>query len=196
MSEQTSQPSDIPSLDQIEQRVESLVSCERPRYQRLWAYYRNPMRVIGSAAGSQDRPYRQAQEWGLPYRITGARAASAIGSIDNDIDAAARKEVVIENDIGWRIETIVDYLFGKPLVLRSAAPDPARREAIGELLRHILAANGGILFLQQLALLGSVYGFVDVLVKFDADAAGAFEAATCGTQDLGQPPAASSRDRV
>ena len=29
----------------------------------------------------------------------------------------ARKEVVIENDIGWRIEAMVDYLFGKALVI-------------------------------------------------------------------------------
>ncbi len=193
MSDQQAGTSHFPTVDEIEERVESLVSCGRPRYQRLWAYYRNPMRVIGSAAGAQDRPYRQAQEWGLPYRITGARAGAAITPVDNDFHAAARKEVVIENDIGWRIETIVDYLFGKPLVLRSAAVDPARREVIGELLRQILAASGGILFLQQLALLGSVYGFVDVLVKFDADAASAFEPVTCGTQDLGQPPATPSK---
>src|SRR5213076_3308815 len=106
-----------------------------------------------------DRPYRQAQEWGLPFRITGVHAGTDIGCSDA-LGGVARKEVVIENDIGWRIETMVDYLFGKPLVVESAAEDPDRRGLIGELLRLILAQSGGILFLQQIALLGSVYGFV------------------------------------
>ena len=39
--------------------------------------------------------------------------------------------------------------FGKPLVIHSAAADPQRRELIGELLREIIAANGGILLLHD-----------------------------------------------
>src|SRR2546429_196434 len=77
--------------------------------------------------------------------------------VGEQVDGVARKEVVIENDIGWRIETMVDYLFGKPLVISSAAPDEKRREIIGALARAIVARNGGILFLQQLALMGAVY---------------------------------------
>ncbi|HEV8292481.1 MAG TPA: phage portal protein, partial [Tepidisphaeraceae bacterium] len=95
-------------------------------------------------------------------------------------------------------ETMVDYLFGKPIVIRSAAPDKKRRELLGALARAIVARNGGILFLQQLALMGAVYGFVDVLVKVEQcagevgkqmPAEGTLEAGACGTQDLGQPPA-------
>src|SRR3954469_7246470 len=153
----TTENTDI-TPDQIAQRVDQLLEVERPRYRRLWMYCRNPMRVIGVASeNSSDRPYRQAQEWGLPQRITGQSACGG--------GAIARKEVVIENDIGWRIEAMVDYLFGKPLVIESSAPDPDRRVLIGDLLRQILAHNGGILLLQQMALLGAVYGFVDVLVK-------------------------------
>src|SRR5690348_7878538 len=89
--------------DQIAERLDRLIEVERPRYRRLWMYCRNPMRVVGvTSENSSDRPYRQAQEWGLPQRITGGCGAGA-----GDI---ARKEVVIENDIGWRIETMVDYL--------------------------------------------------------------------------------------
>jgi hypothetical protein len=66
--------------------------------------------------------------------------------------------------------------FGKPAV------------AVGVLATQA----GGITFLQQLALLGSVYGFVDVLVKFQAENV-VTEAATpvetsCGVQELGAPP--------
>src|SRR5687768_5360095 len=78
-----------------------------------------------------------------------------------------RKEVVIENDIGWRVETMVDYLFGKPVVIRSAARDEKRRELIGRVILAVQLGYGGILFLQQLSLLGMVYGFVDVLVKLN-----------------------------
>src|SRR5688572_23316935 len=139
----------------LREAVDRLMHVERPRYRRLWGYYRNPMRVCAGSShvaavgsGSSERPYRQAQEWGMPSRITGYKAgaepfADALGA-----GPLARKEVVIENDIAWRVDTMVDYLFGKPLVITSAAPDPARREVIGRLLRMILANNGGIAFLQ------------------------------------------------
>lgn len=149
--------------------IERLVRVERPRFRRLWAYYRNTMHVVGTeVGGTSDRPYRQAQEWGLPARITGLHGVGSGDVFGGEIDGTlSRKEVVIENDIGWRVETIVDYLFGKPVVIRSAAPDPKRREVIDLLVRSIIAQNGGLVFLQQLALLGAVYGFVDVLVKLE-----------------------------
>jgi len=169
----------------LRDRIEKLLGPDRQRFGRLWAYYRNPMRVcaVSSSDHGGDRPYRQAQEWGLPTRIT--------GSCDGG-DEEARKEVVIENDIGWRVETMADYLFGKPLVIESAAPDPDRRALTGELLREILAGSGGILFLQQLALLGSVYGFVDVLVKLNI---AEISQPACGTRDLGAPPVDNQADK-
>src|SRR4051812_8913592 len=153
--------------DELRQRIDRLLNIDAPRLRRLWAYYRNPMqpRPVPPDESGSDRPYRQAQEWGLPSRITGARSGSSEVFVTQPVDGVARKEVVIENDIGWRIDTMVDYLFGKPIVVSSAAPDPQRRELISLLLRQVIAANGGIKFLQELALLGSVYGFVDVLVK-------------------------------
>src|SRR6478735_1432382 len=90
--------------------IDRLIHAERPRYRRLWAYCKNPMRVCGVASGpaGSERPYRQAQEWGLPPRITGVRSGG-----EPFADAArlgiTRKEVVIENDIGWRVDTLVDY---------------------------------------------------------------------------------------
>jgi hypothetical protein len=150
-------------------RIEKLLDADAPRYRRLWMYFRNPMlppNVTVEAQGS-DRPYRLAQEWGLPSRITGIANPNELGSGDA-IDGVARKEIVIENDIGWRVETMVDFLFGRPIEIRSAAPDPARRATIETILRHVLARHGGVTFFQQLALLGAVYGFVDLLVKFEA----------------------------
>jgi hypothetical protein len=179
------------------ERIEKLLNSDGPRYRRLWAYYRNPMRVCGVPPEEQgaERPYRQAQEWGLPSRITGQRSGVEVFCGTN-VDQVARKEVVIENDIGWRIDTSCDYLFGKPIVINSAAPDPARRAIIDQLLRQILGHNGGIVFLQQLALLGAVYGFIDVLVKFDATTDSqpsalnpqVSDSQPCGTSDLGDPP--------
>src|SRR5215218_3923606 len=76
--------------------IERLLYSERPRYRRLWAYFKNPMRVCGVPNGpaGSERPYRQAQEWGLPPRITGVRSGG-----EPFADAArlgvTRKEVVI-----------------------------------------------------------------------------------------------------
>ena len=153
----------------LRDQINALLNVQGPRFRRLWAYYRNPMRPCGVPPEEQgsERPYRQAQEWGLPSRITGLRSGLEIFAA-SAVDGVARKEVVIENDIAWRIDTIVDYLFGKPIVINSAANDPNRRPLLEALLRRILACNGGIVFLQQLALLSAVYGYVDVLVKFDA----------------------------
>jgi hypothetical protein len=146
-------------------RIQRLLTCDALRFRRLWAYYRNPILATSTGEGAiSDRPYRQAMEWGLPSRITGVRSSVEVGA-GTRVDEIQRKEVVIENDIAWRIDTQVDYLFGKSIVLSSIAPDPSRRELISALLRQILANAGGITFLQQLALLGAVYGFVDVLVK-------------------------------
>jgi hypothetical protein len=153
--------------ERLRMALDRLIRLERPRYRRLWAYFKNPMRVCGVQTHRNNgahRPYRQAQEWGLPTRITGLCSGDE-PFINTDQGEVARKEVVIENDIGWRVDTLVDYLFGKPLVISSLAPDPARRELIGRVLGTIFEQNGGIQFLQRIALLGSVYGFVDVLVK-------------------------------
>lgn len=196
----TSQPNEVTLNDpHVRERIEQLLD-RRARYSRLWAYYRNPIRMSASVsddAGS-DRPYRQAQEWGLPSRITGTRSGDEPFHAQ-PIDDVARKEVVIENDIAWRIDTLCDYLFGKSIVINSAASDPARRKVIDELIRLIIAHNGGITFLQQLALLGSVYGFVDVLVKLVDDDAPAVpmsrpSGGACAVQDLGQPPACESSE--
>lgn len=150
----------------LEPLLDDLLS-RQSHYHRLWAYYRNPMQLHAPDSSDQgsDRPYRQAQEWGLPSRLTGIRTGCDLDSTPQPT-SFARKEIVIENDIGWRIDTTVDYLFGKPLIIQSAAPDPDRRQFIADLLRLILANHGGIQFLQQIALLGAVHGFVDILVKF------------------------------
>ena len=63
-------------LLQLAEGAHRLLHVDGPRYRRLWGYYRNPMRVVAVDAddtGTQ-RPYRQAQEWGLPSRITGYAA--------------------------------------------------------------------------------------------------------------------------
>ncbi len=175
------------------------LQCDRPRFSRLWAYYANPMRTFDNL--SDDKPYRQSQEWGLPARITGFRSGEDVGN-SLRVEDIARKEVVIENDIAWRVETMVEYLFGKPLVIASAAPDASRREIITTLLRQIIAVNGGMILLQQLSLLASVYGFVDVLVKLDlcklhatAREGASDQPTPCGdTQSLGRAPADSAND--
>ena len=87
---------------------------------RFWDYYQNPMySTIGLSAADAKlnesaRTYIQAQEMGLPARITGIKRSEASGLLGGRAVAEIeRKEVVIENDIGWRINAMVDFLFGK-----------------------------------------------------------------------------------
>ncbi len=139
---------------------------------RLWDYYANP-RIEATGAGASERKvtesgrcYVQAQEYGLPARITGlVHTAQAGAFAAKPISQVQRKEVVIENDIAWRVNAAVDFLFGKPISFVSKSPDEPRRTQIESILKAVLVANGGIGFLQDMAVLGSVYGFVDCFVR-------------------------------
>jgi hypothetical protein len=116
----------------------------RPRFDRLWRYYRNP--------GAADAASPLAQADGLPARLREAPAGTS-------------REVVVENDIAWRVHAQVDFMFGRPLVIQSLADDPARAQRLTDFLHRVFQDNGGQGFFHDLALLGSVYGSIDVLVR-------------------------------
>ena len=124
----------------------------------LWAYYRNEW----DASGAEIRR-RQAQQSGLPNRITGESGPHPI-SFD---DRAQSREVVIENDLAWRVHTMVDFMFGKPVQILSTAGDEGTRSRIERALEAVWEASGGIALLQDMALLGHVYGYVDLLLRVD-----------------------------
>ena len=139
---------------------------------RLWDYYQNPMySTTGLSAADAKlnesaRTYIQAQEMGLPARITGIKRSEASGLLGGRAVAEIeRKEVVIENDIGWRINAMVDFLFGKGVDIVNKAEDKNRRAEIDKILKQILNANGGVRFFQDMAVLGAVYGFVDCIIR-------------------------------
>lgn len=158
-----SHPDLEPSARRFAARVRRLLDVDKPKLETLWNYYANPMSITPRDENSLDhRPYRLAQEWGLPTRITGRRGT-------HTLDDIPRKQVVIENDIAWRIDAMVDHLFGRAINIRSTAADESRRTQIESILRATLSANGGLGFLQRLALLGAVYGHIDVLVKLLPD---------------------------
>jgi hypothetical protein len=128
-----------------------------PRLRRLWRYFRNPP-VNGSAttsAGPQSGALAHSE--GLPDRLRLAAGRS--------FPAGSQREIVIENDIAWRIHTLVDFMFGRLFTLRSCAADAELARSIEGLLGEVFEANGGIGFFQDMALLGSVYGHVDVVVR-------------------------------
>lgn len=140
----------------------------RPGLERLWSYYRNPQTPstpawaasTGRATGEvQGRSYRLAQERGLPSRLTNPAAG-----------AGAPRETVIENDIAWRIDALVDMGFGRPIRVESAAEDEPTRTLVNAALDAAWAAAGGMAFMQDMALLGMVYGFVDLVLRTDDEA--------------------------
>lgn len=139
---------------------------ELPRHEKLWAYYRNALGLVG-AVGSPDSNspggwYRQAQESGLPRRIRGASGLAPRPGAE-----AGRREVVIENDIAWRVQTMVDFMFGRPVRFESLASDADTRATAERVLETVWERSGGIAMMQDAALLGHVFGHVDLLLRID-----------------------------
>ncbi len=117
-----------------------------PRFKKYWDYYRNDLDDVNRGDGQfQGFPKRyHRKEYGVQ-----------------------EKEVVIENDIAWRIHTLGDFMFGKPISLQSLCDDRNKQTQIEDLLNRVFESNGGISFFQNLTLLGSVYGFVDILLRIN-----------------------------
>jgi len=153
--------------DYIEWLVEQRWVDIQAHFSKLWEYYINQIYDI-RASNTSGRCYLQAQEYGLPARITGLAHSANTGIFAGKaVKDVQRKEVVIENDIAWRINAAVDFLFGKPISFVSKSPDSQKRVEIESVLKTVFSANGGIGFFQDMAVLGSVYGFVDCLVRPD-----------------------------
>ena len=158
--------------DYVEWLVDTQSIDVQTHFGKLWDYYANP-RMEATGLGASDRKvnesgrcYVQAQEYGLPARITGLVRGSDMGVFGaRPVRDVQRKEVVIENDIAWRVNAVVDFLFGKPISFVSKSPDGQKRAEIEMILKAVFAANGAVGFLQDMAVLGSVYGFVDCFVR-------------------------------
>ena len=157
---------------------------------KLWEYYANQiMDLHRSDSHSVERKvtesgkcYAQAQEYGLPARITGVvRCTDAGVFAGRPVGDIQRKEVVIENDIAWRINAAVDFLFGKPISVVSRSPNGTKRAEIEGILKAVFSANGGIGFWQDMAVLGGVYGFVDCMVRPGREV---YESISDSSQDL------------
>jgi hypothetical protein len=165
----------IIDADYIEWLIDERSVDIQRHFNKLWEYYSNrAVDVFGLCAADRKvnesgRCYVQAQEYGLPARITGLSRSAQAGLFSGEpVRDVQRKEVVIENDIGWRINAAVDFLFGKTISFASKAADAQRRAEIETLIKAMFAANGGIGFFQDMAVLGSVYGFVDCMVRPDS----------------------------
>jgi hypothetical protein len=117
-------------------------------------------RAVSRTTGLQRR-VRLAQERGLPERLTGVRAVA------DDDRLASSREIVIENDIAWRLHTMVDFMFGRPISIASTARDESLRRTINLILDAVFEASGGVSLLADLGLLGHIYGHVDLLVRAD-----------------------------
>lgn len=128
-----------------------------PRLLRLWRNYRNELAEPDAQSGSSGPP---AQKAGLPERLRGVLEPAG--------NETVKRELVIENDIAWRIHTLVDFMFPSAPRLISHADQSKRRE-IEMLLQAVFDANGGIALWQNAALLGSVYGHVDFKLDCDFD---------------------------
>ncbi len=131
-----------------------------PRLRRFWSYYRNPIiNQRDPLTGVNHK--RTAQEEGLPARLT-----APISKTGDDRDPA-QHEIVIENDIAWRLHAMVDFLAGKPISILSSAHDEQKRRDIQRILDAVFEASGGMTLLQDAALLSNVYGYVDFLLRTD-----------------------------
>ena len=156
--------------DYVEWLVDERSVDIQTHFSKMWQYYANIRQEVNSVSDRQEltngRCYVQAQEYGLPPRITGFVHSANTGVFGGRrVRDVQRKEVVIENDIAWRINAAVDFLFGKPVSFVSKSPISQKRAKIESILKSVFGANGAVGFFQDMAVLGSVYGFVDCLVR-------------------------------
>ncbi|MFA5555024.1 MAG: phage portal protein [Phycisphaerae bacterium] len=142
-------------------------------FNKLWEYYTNrtvetsSIGASGRKVNESGRCYIQAQEYGLPARITGLNHCGGMFFGGEAVSDISRKEVVIENDIAWRINAAMDFLFGKMVRFVSLCSDEKKRAEIEAILNAVFSANGQIGFFQDMVVLASVYGFVDCIVRPD-----------------------------
>jgi hypothetical protein len=158
------------TADDLLARLAWLRDVVAPRLERYLGYYRNPTTELAAAypcpMGTQFnvRPFRQFQEIGLPTRITGFRHAADGRCVPTGVGEHARKEVVIENDIAWRVDTLVDFAAGREPAITSTARDEVLRTRLNGVIGAILGAATGdgscgiVRLLQELILEGSLSG--------------------------------------
>src|SRR5579862_3030475 len=105
------------SRSQVAGAIERHERAGVARMTLLWDYYRNQMHAGANTGGNRHgRHYSLAQERGLPARVTGAwDRRTPAPRFAGDDRAWQRKEIVVENDIAWRVQTMVDFMFGRPL---------------------------------------------------------------------------------
>ncbi len=134
-----------------------------PRLQRFWDYYRNPSKTSGTNLPTPSPAHAPRLRFSdsAPHSSTLAQAQGLPPRLH------ANREIVIENDIAWRIHTLVDFMFAKGVVIQSMSDDDALATRIETLLREVFDHNGGQAFFHDLALLGGIYGYVDVLLRLD-----------------------------
>ncbi len=154
---------------QIASVIDEHKATVRPGLEVLWRYYRNPIELTKKGAHSKSL---RGQAVGLPSRLTGGAGGllGAVGGMASGLgvdDRISSREIVIENDIAWRIHTMVDFVFGKPIRIRSTARDAALRDTIDRLLDAVWEGSGGVALLQDMGLLGHVYGHVDLVLRVD-----------------------------
>lgn len=152
------------TFDTLLPRLAWLRDVVGPRLDRYMGYYRNTATELTTylscspSASLTVRPFRQFQEMGLPARITGFRTQPDGTPVPNGVVELQRKEVVIENDIAWRIGTLVDFAAARMPALVSTARDPALRQTITHTLNTLLDRAGGAGLLQELVLMGAIHG--------------------------------------
>jgi hypothetical protein len=163
-------------LDGVVRLLAAHGATTRPRLELMWRYYRNPLSLHRAGEAGAGVRYEVGQRSGLPARLVG-RSDSALD------DRSRTREIVIENDIAWRIHTMVDFMFGKPVRLMSTARHEQDRRRIERALDAVWEGSGGVSLLQEMALLGHVYGHVDLVLRVDEGRLGSL----AGTPDASDP---------
>ncbi len=187
-------------------RLAWLRDAVAPRLERFLGYYRNPTSSLAAAypcpanACFPMRPYRQFQELGLPARITGFRRAADGRSACGPGGEFQRKEVVIENDIAWRMDTLVDFVAGRLPGITSTAADPETRArltpVIAAILESAVGRSGGggcVSLLQELTQQGLIGGSAWVHVRPTAELLSRLGGGSAGGVNSESPPADLTR---
>lgn len=152
-----------------------------PIHKRLAIYYTDEeidVVVVTRDTGTDGRVRVTGQESGLPARIVGRSFGLLLNERNENVTNSnnlerLRKEPVTENQIGWRVDILGDFMYGEDddesrTFIKSDLPEenPLKQE-IEDLLAAVVDGQDDPTWFHSFYSVGAIHGYTDVVLRMD-----------------------------